>query len=72
MSCEALTPTPASNVEEDKKPEFFSHIELKVQGQVRFSLFSHISILCVEFFNLCIFVLFGFHYCFDSSDQCNP
>jgi len=72
MSCAAPTPTPASNVEEDKKPKYFSPIELKVQGQVRFSLFSCISILCVEFFDLCIFVVFGFHYCFDSFDQCNP
>ena len=72
MSCAAPIPTPASNFKEDKKLEFFSHIELKVKGQVHFSLFSCISILCVEFFDLCIFVLFCFHYCFDSSDQCDP
>ena len=58
MSCAAPTPTRDSNVEEDKKPEFFSHIELKVKGQVRFSLFFHVYQFYVLNFSIYVFLFF--------------
>jgi len=56
MSCAAPTPTTASNAEEDKKPEIFSHIELKVKGQVRFFVYINFMYLIFRFMYFCSFL----------------
>jgi len=65
------TPTSDPNVEEEKKPDIFEYVYLKVKGQVHFFPFIYINFM-YWICRLMYFCSLKFNYCYDSFYQCRP